>query len=342
MSAQDSERQYVYVPLQETSIARIAFTIILMIALGFSGLLSMMFAGWTRNDPVQRALANPFTSISTPNPGVHLTPTPEMVPSPSPAAALPPVLSQAKAALRAQNKLLYYGNRSLPEIALTFDDGPNTYYTPQILAILQRYHINATFFCIGRLVADYPALVRQEYATGNIIGNHSWSHPQMNLLSPAAIQLQISKTSYVIEATIGVRPTFFRPPYGLMSVAELTQLYHDGMTTVIWNDEGQDWTRPGVSIIIQRIVSLAHNGAIILMHDGGGDRSQTVAALPTIIQNLEQRGFQFVTMQQMAMDLQRHQSTTDGGRTPGSSPLPSLLVAVWRREPASQDSSSLT
>ena len=86
------------------------------------------------------------------------------------------------------------------------------------------------------------------------------------------------------------------------------QVYHDGLTTVIWNDEGQDWARPGVNVIIQRILRLARNGAIILMHDGGGDRSQTVAALPFIINGLRQRGFRFVTMQQMLMDLQRHTS----------------------------------
>jgi peptidoglycan/xylan/chitin deacetylase (PgdA/CDA1 family) len=334
MSTQGTEQQYAYIPLQQTSIARIALTVILMITLGFSGLLSMMFAGWVRNDPVQRALADQITPSTTANAGAHLIPAPLLLPSPSPTGSLPPALSQAKAALRAQNKLLYYGNRSLPEIALTFDDGPNPYYTPQILAVLQRYDVKATFFCIGRLVADYPALVRQEYAAGNTIGDHSWSHPQLTLLTPAAIQLQISKTSDAIEAAIGVRPAFFRPPYGLLSVQELTQSYHDGLTTVLWNDEGQDWKRPGVNIIVQRILGLARNGTIILMHDGGGDRSQTVAALPSIIQELEQRGFRFVTMQQLVVDLQQNKSIADEGRTPTGSPLLSLLALAWRREPA--------
>jgi len=334
MSTQDAERQDAYIPLEQTSIARIALTVILMITLGFSGLLSMMFAGWGRNDPLQGALADQITPVTTANTGTHLMPAPLLLPSPSPTGPLPSSLSQAKAVLRAQNKLLYFGNRSLPEIALTFDDGPNPYYTPQILAILQRYNVKATFFCIGRLVADYPTLVREEYTAGNTIGDHSWSHPQLTLLTPAAIQLQISKTSDAIEAAIGVRPSFFRPPYGLLSVQELMLSYHDGLTTVLWNDEGQDWTRPGVNIIVQRILGLARNGTIILMHDGGGDRSQTVAALPSIIQELEQRGFRFVTMQQMVVDLQQSKGITDGGTPQVDSPLPSLLALAWRREPA--------
>src|SRR5215471_3774403 len=235
MSIQGTERQYI--SLQQTSIARIALTLTLMITLGFSGLLSMMFTGWARNDPVQRALADQITPVSSTRSSIQLTPKPRLLPSPSQTGSLPPILSQAKAALQAQNKLLYHGNVSLPEIALTFDDGPNPYYTPQILAILQQYNIKASFFCIGRQVAAYPALVREESAAGHIIGNHSWSHPNLALLSPHAIQLQISRTSDAIEAATGVRPTFFRPPYGIMSVEELTHAYRDGLTTVIWNDE---------------------------------------------------------------------------------------------------------
>jgi peptidoglycan-N-acetylglucosamine deacetylase len=294
----------------QTNIARIALIITLMLTLGVSGLLTMKFAIWAR---------------STIQPGAQPSPTPLLLPSPSPedpygqTGPLPQNLSQEIANLRSQNRLLYNGNTFLPEIALTFDDGPNPYYTPQILNILQKYHVKATFFCIGRLIAAYPALVRQEYAAGYTIGNHSWSHPNLALLAPPSIQFQISKTSDAIEAAIGVRPTFFRPPYGRMSVQELMQVYHDGLTTVIWNDEGQDWARPGVNVIIQRILRLARNGAIILMHDGGGDRSQTVAALPFIINGLRQRGFRFVTMQQMLMDLQRHTSVPtnpDGPQPP--------------------------
>jgi peptidoglycan-N-acetylglucosamine deacetylase len=215
--------------------------------------------------------------------------------------------------LQAKNRLLYKGNASLPEIALTFDDGPNPYYTPQILAILQQYRVPATFFCIGRLVAAYPALVRQEFNAGYLIGNHSWSHPDLALFSASYDQLQLTSTSQAIQAATGVRPTFFRPPYGALSVPLLMRAYQLGLTTVIWNDEGQDWARPGAGVIIQRIFSLAHNGTIVLLHDGGGDRSQTVAALPFIIVGLEEIGYHFVTIQHMVTDLNRQISATSSG-----------------------------
>jgi len=337
MNIQGTEKQNVYIPLQQTNIARIALIITLMLTLGVSGLLTMTFAARARNTQ------DPRVSIDSNRSTIQLeaqpSPTPLLLPSPSPGdpyvqtGPLPPNLSQAIAYLRSQNHLLYNGNTFLPEIALTFDDGPNPYYTPQILNILQKYNVKATFFCIGRLVAAYPALVRQEYAAGYTIGNHSWSHPNMALLAPASIQLQISKTSDAIEVAIGVRPTFFRPPYGRMSVQELTQVYHDSLTTVIWNDEGQDWARPGVNVIIQRILRLASNGAIILMHDGGGDRAQTVAALPFIINGLRQRGFQLVTIQQMLMDLRHYTNVPTRDNTPPGSPLPLMIFAAWRHEP---------
>ncbi len=330
MNTQGTERQIDFSPLQQTSIARVALSITMMIILGLSGLLAMTFAGWVRNDPARPALAIQMTPGSTLNSGVQ--PLPTLVASPSPTGSLPPTLGQAKAVLRAQNKLLSNGNVSLPEIALTFDDGPNPYYTPQILAILQHYNLKATFFCVGRLAAAYPALVREEYSAGNIVGNHTWSHPNLALLTSAAIQSQIVRTSDIIEADIGVRPTFFRPPYGSMSVQELTQVYHDGLTSVLWNDEGQDWTRPGVDAIVLRILSFARKGTILLMHDGGGDRSQTVAALPIIIRALEKRGFRFVTLQQMVLHLRQHASSTDGN-TPSVGSPPLLLALAWRREP---------
>ena len=198
---------------------------------------------------------------------------------------------------------LFYGNTHLPEVALTFDDGPNPYYTPQVLAILQHYGVQATFFDVGYLVKDFPNIVRQEYNNGNLVANHSWSHPELTLLSASAILSQLTSTSNVIQTTIGVRPTFFRPPYGAFNRTVLAQASYLGVTTVLWNDTAEDWTLPGVGFIVNRILSLAHAGAIILLHDGGGNRAQTVAALPTIITDLENRGFSLVTLQRLVDDL---------------------------------------
>jgi peptidoglycan/xylan/chitin deacetylase (PgdA/CDA1 family) len=204
---------------------------------------------------------------------------------------------------QAQDPIISRGNPHLPEITLTFDDGPNPPYTSQILAILKRFGIQATFFCIGNQVAAHPGIVQQEFAAGNTIGNHTWSHPSLPTLSASQIRAQLTMTSDIVQYITGMRPTFFRPPYGALSAQVLAQVNQLGLTTVLWSVDPRDWSLPGVNVIISRVLSQTGDGAIILMHDGGGNRSQTVAALPIIIETLQQRGFHFVTLQQLAADL---------------------------------------
>jgi peptidoglycan/xylan/chitin deacetylase (PgdA/CDA1 family) len=201
------------------------------------------------------------------------------------------------------NYPLFNGNTRIPEIALTFDDGPNPYYTPQILAILQQYGVKATFFDIGYLVANYPNIVRQEYNQENVVANHSWSHPVLTSFSAQGIQSQLTSTTNIIQATIGVRPTFFRPPYGAINKTVLEQAGNLHYTTVMWNGSSEDWKLSGVNAVVSKTLHYARNGAIILFHDGGGNRAQTVAALPIIIMALKSRGFKFVTIQQLVDDL---------------------------------------
>jgi len=201
------------------------------------------------------------------------------------------------------NYPLFNGNTHIHEIALTFDDGPNPFYTPQVLAILQRYGIKATFFDVGYLVADYPNIVRQEYHQGNIVANHSWSHPVLTSFSAQGIQSQLTSTTNIIQTTIGVRPTFFRPPYGAMNNQVLAQARNLHYTTVMWDGSAEDWDLPGVYTIVNKTLYYARDGAILLLHDGGGNRAETVAALPIIISTLKGRGFKFVTIQQLVDDL---------------------------------------
>jgi len=201
------------------------------------------------------------------------------------------------------NYPVYYGNPNMPEIALTFDDGPNPVYTPQILAILQAYNVKATFFDVGYLVKDYPGIVRQEFLQGHTIGNHSWSHPQLTRLSASDLFSQLLSTSDAIQSVTGARPTLFRPPYGSFNRIVLTQARQLNMTTILWNNEGHDWANPGIDVIVHRILNLARDGGIILLHDGGGFRAQTAAALPIIITALLQRGFTFVTIPQLLNDI---------------------------------------
>lgn len=225
---------------------------------------------------------------------VHSTPTLTATPVPKPA---PTPLPTIPATLR--NASFFHGNEQRPEIALTFDDGPSPLYTEQILQILQSYHIHATFFEIGQQVQGYPKLAREVIAAGNLIGNHSWNHPQLTLLTAAQIQWQMNTTNQIIQQATGEKPFLMRPPYGAINPFVRTELAQMGFLPVLWNIDTVDWSLPGTSTIINTAVSQAHNGAIILMHDGGGNRSETVAALPTIITALQQRGFRFVTIQDM-------------------------------------------
>lgn len=229
---------------------------------------------------------------------------------------------------------VFYGNTHLPEIALTFDDGPNPVYTPQVLAILQTYNIRATFFDVGYLVEDYPNIVRQEFLQGHSIGNHSWSHPQLTRLSAAGILSQLVNTSDAIQSVTGSRPTIFRPPYGSFNRIVFAQALHQNLSTILWNDEAHDWATPGTNVIVYRILNLARDGGIILLHDGGGFRTQTVAALPIIITALKQRGFTFVTIPQLLHDI-----ATSGNPSPSPSATgtssPSILIpalVAWKQE----------
>lgn len=215
---------------------------------------------------------------------------------------------------------VYYGNTHLSEIALTFDDGPNPIYTPEVLTILQTYKVKATFFDVGYLVKDFPNIVRQEFLQGHSIGNHSWSHPQLTRLSASGILSQLVSTSDAIQSITGMRPAIFRPPYGAFNRAIVAQAFQQNLTTILWDNEGRDWATPGTDVIVHRILNLAHNGSIILMHDGGGFRAQTIAALPIIITTLRQRGFTFVTIPQLLQDM-----------TPASKPSPSPSPSVTDR-----------
>jgi len=198
-----------------------------------------------------------------------------------------------------KDSVIAQGNKQRREIALTFDDGPYPYYTAQILAILQHYQVHATFFCLGKNIQNYPLLVQQEYATGSAIGNHTWDHPDLTKLSNVQIQREITSTSLIIQKTIGMIPTIFRPPYGAINIGVRSQIARLQLTPILWSVDTEDWQRPGPNAIINTALTRASSGGIILMHDGGGNRAQTVAALPYVIEGLKQRGYDFVTVPQL-------------------------------------------
>lgn len=212
-------------------------------------------------------------------------------------------LSQQYARVPLLKTPLFQGNSHLPEVALTFDDGPQPFFTPQILAILQRFNVKATFFCIGQQVMDYPVLVRQESADGDLVEDHTWSHPNLNTLRATAIYQQLALAAHAIYQATATTPHFFRPPYGSANTFVITQATRLNLSAIMWNVDPRDWSLPGTAAIIARVLGAVNNGAIILLHDGGGNRAQTVAALPTIIRTLQAHGFHFVTIQQLVNDL---------------------------------------
>jgi peptidoglycan-N-acetylglucosamine deacetylase len=199
--------------------------------------------------------------------------------------------------------VMYKGNQTLPEIALTFDDGPDPVYGPQIQAALERYQVPATFFYIGELVQRYPEIAARAENAGFVVGNHSWDHSDLPLLSSDQVQSELSQTNNAILKATGVRPTLMRPPYGAVTPAIEKQSAQVDLSTILWDVDTLDWTRPGANVIAQRVLTDAHDGAIVLLHEGGGDRSQTVEALAQIIPALSQRGYRFVTIPQMIADL---------------------------------------
>jgi peptidoglycan-N-acetylglucosamine deacetylase len=180
-------------------------------------------------------------------------------------------------------------------IALTIDDGPSPVYTPQVLALLARYRVTATFSMIGIEVQAHPGVAREVAAAGHLVANHTWSHPDMARLPPAVVTEQMSRATEVIHAATGRTPDLFRAPYGAWSPFVLAQCARAGMTPLDWSVDPRDWSRPGVASIVANIMRNTRTGSIILEHDGGGDRSQTVAALKIVIPRLLAAGYHFHT-----------------------------------------------
>jgi peptidoglycan/xylan/chitin deacetylase (PgdA/CDA1 family) len=178
-------------------------------------------------------------------------------------------------------------------IALTIDDGPNPVYTPQVLRILEKYGVQATFSMVGENVSSYPAIAREVAAAGHTIINHTWDHAKLTALSPSRQQAEIARATEAIHAATGVHPRMFRAPYGAWSRAALAYCASERLIPLDWSVDPRDWSRPGVSEIVSTIMRTTRSGSIILEHDGGGNRAQTVAALKIVLPRLIGEGYRF-------------------------------------------------
>lgn len=186
-------------------------------------------------------------------------------------------------------------------VALTFDDGPDPRWTPKVLEILRHEHVPATFFVVGQQAQQHQGLVRTAIRDGNVVGNHTYSHKDLSKIGSLHDKVEILAGAAVIEGIIGLRPLLFRSPYGKGDTSGrkvgADQLADNlGEHAVAWNNDPADWSRPGVASIVRRVSAAIQERSTILLHDGGGDRSQTVAALPTIIRSLKAKGYLFTTV----------------------------------------------
>ncbi|MEU9126856.1 polysaccharide deacetylase family protein [Kitasatospora sp. NPDC048540] len=268
---------------------------LLLVEAGFT-LLSPQ--SWSRLSPV--AGGTDRTADTTAG-GAPAGPAPQ-APSGSPpeAAAAPPVAAAAPQAagppapVRVRDPLFSLSTDDRL-IALTIDDGPDPTYTPAVLKLLAEQKISATFFLVGENAAAHPALVREIAAQGHHIANHTWTHPELRQLSDTKVGDELRRTSDFLHTTTGRAPTWFRAPGGDFTKSSLAAGAELGMRPMSWSVDPRDWSRPGTPAITSRVLEGVRPGAIVLNHDGGGDRSQTVAALRTYLPMLTGEGYRFTT-----------------------------------------------
>jgi peptidoglycan/xylan/chitin deacetylase (PgdA/CDA1 family) len=216
----------------------------------------------------------------------HIRPSP---PPPSPPAAPMRVQKEPRYAL--PDSAVPDGKKA---VALTLDDGPDPTFTPSVLSLLRKHDITATFFMIGQSAAEHPDIVRSIADDGHRIGTHTWSHPDLSDLPAHRVRIEIERAVDAVATVTGARPTLFRAPYGAWSRTVFLQCAELGQHSIAWNVDPQDWDNPGADRIRSRVLDQVKAGSIVLNHDGGGDRSQTVAALREYLPRLLDAGYRFV------------------------------------------------
>ncbi|GAA2544940.1 polysaccharide deacetylase family protein [Streptomyces fimbriatus] len=176
-------------------------------------------------------------------------------------------------------------------MVLTFDDGPDPRYTPDILDTLARYEVRAMFFVCGEMAAGNRDLLVRMADEGHVVGNHTWSHPLLTRLGRGRIRSEMERTSDVVETACGERPEWFRAPYGAWNRAAFQLGAELGMEPLAWTVDTLDWTTPGTRTIVDRVTDGAAPGVVVLSHDAGGDRSQSVRALRAYLPELLDSGY---------------------------------------------------
>ncbi|HLO48138.1 MAG TPA: polysaccharide deacetylase family protein [Kamptonema sp.] len=198
-------------------------------------------------------------------------------------------------------------DNKIKAIALTFDDGPSP-YTLKILEILQRQNIKATFFCLGANLQTYPEIAKRVVKEGHAIGNHTWHHLYRNV-DVATAAAEIDNTAVHIYRATGAKSFLFRPPGGRLNNGLAAYAKKKNYVVVMWSIDTKDFLMPPATSLAYDVLLQARSGAVVLMHDGGGNRAQTVQALPEIIKGLKQKGYRFVTIPELLIQQTKKQET---------------------------------
>ena len=190
------------------------------------------------------------------------------------------------------------------KIALTYDDGPNDPYTPQLMDVLARHGVRASFFLIGRFVSRRPNIVRDLVQAGHVVGNHTYTHPPLIFETSIQIRVQLISCRQAIADAVGEHSNLFRPPYGARRPAVLRIARELGLEPVMWNAIGYDWLDTTPQRIEQNVAKSIRGGDVIVLHDGnhqhlGTDRSKTVAATDLLIARYKAEGYEFVTIPEL-------------------------------------------
>lgn len=202
-------------------------------------------------------------------------------------------------------------NKGEKVIALTFDDGPWPKTTSQTLDILKKNNIKATFFVVGRNVKNYPNEVKRIIAEGHAIGNHTWHH-WYHYMNPQVAAYEVAHTTDLIYKTTGVKTNLFRPPGGIMHNGVAAYARNSKYAVIMWSSDSLDYSVPSVPKLVNNVFRNAAPGGIVLLHDGGGNRSQTVQALPVIINKFRQQGYKFVTVPELLAMKDQEQAKMEG------------------------------
>ncbi len=196
------------------------------------------------------------------------------------------------------------------QLALTFDDGPNDPHSLRLLEVLAKHEVKATFFMIGRFVAEQPQIARAVAQAGHVIGNHTYTHPNLFFASGSQLARELDDCEKALADAVGEHSKLFRPPWGFRRPATLRAATARGLTTVMWSASGKDWKLPTAEAIEQHAAAQIGGGDVILMHDGGHwrmgvDRAPTVAAAERLISRYRGEGYNFVTVAEMLNEEKR-------------------------------------